>query len=436
MKHYSASLVGQANQVDDTTIDSSLMVGANDSIEFAGANTSTNTGVGLIIDTTSPEDKYLRGDGQEAAITGLQLGLNSISALHLPLQNATADGYVDSQIVQSGVGTGAVMITLGDSAATTTEVTGGLNVGGDAVITGSLTVAGSTTFNHSEISTYADTYLELNVSQDRTTGGGTPGIGGILVEDTYTAGDPATDVVFGGWRFNGTATTANPNGRWEYNLAANADGSGGTWIGFDEDFVNSLQGGTGISIHTTGTIDGLTGTEVSPIVEVDLTATAIAAGTGVGRGGLQFDGTEAAGTIGIADNGVAESMLNITNAPTAGHILTAGATNSGQFTWVDPGSVGSAGSVRKLIQNITEDEDGSGDTADEVYTVDTTIANAGVSDANLGINLIVSVYEYVNGTDDAGGLNQVIPQSTVITGTSVTVTLPAGGFNGRIVITG
>ena len=106
MKHFSASLIGQSNQVDDTNIDSRLQIGANDSIEIAAPNTGAG-GVGLIITTTDAADKYLDGSGRERLLTDIA-GTNVVTNLHVPLSNGT--DYVDSQITQSVTGSGNATI--------------------------------------------------------------------------------------------------------------------------------------------------------------------------------------------------------------------------------------------------------------------------------------------------------------------------------------
>ena len=434
MKHYSASLVGQNNAVDDANIDSRLQIGADDSLEIAAPHTDSTTGVGLEITTADPETKYLRGDGQEALITGLQLGLNNITALHVPLQNATADAYVDSQISQSAVGTGAVNITIGDDAAGTTSVTGNLSVGGNATIsgnttiTGNLDVTGETNFRHQSISTYTDTFIELNVAQDVASNDPlagqsvTGGVGGILVESdvTYSAQGVASATQLGGLRFNGAFNSGA--GRWEYNNGVTGtDGSGGTWVPFTSGTLTAVQGGNGISVATTGTIDGLTASATEPVVSVDLTATAAGTGGLAVTTGTTGDGNE---TLGIAANGITEQMLNVPGtAGQAGNVLSLVDATAGTFGWVPAGG---GGTTRKITSPI-----GTG-TGTQTYSVDTTTTNSQVTGTNLGIDVIVAVYEDAAG----GGRSQIIPESVTVTATSVTVVLPAGGVNGDIVIIG
>ena len=118
-------------------------------------------------------------------------------------------------------------------AVTGVAVDGNLTVSGNTTVTGNLDVTGTTNFRHQAVSTYSDTFLELNVAQDvdsedaGAATGGTDGVGGILVESDFSrAAGVATGTQFGGLRFNGAADGGN--GQWEYNLNATAAGGNGT----------------------------------------------------------------------------------------------------------------------------------------------------------------------------------------------------------------
>ena len=427
MKHFSASLVGQANQVDDSAIDSRLLIGANDSIEIGAANTATSTGVGLIITTTAADTKYLDGSGQERLLADIP-GAAVVTNLHVPISNGTT--YVDSVITQSGAGPGAsgseISINLGDNAFENTNVSGNLTVAGNTSITGNLVVTGTTQFNHETIAQYADTYLELNVAQDKTSAQ-VSGEGGILVEDSFDAG--GGNLSYLGLRLNGASTSAH---KIQYNAATDAAGTAGTWVDLDFGDVETIQGGAGITVSTTGADqDGLTPSVANPIVSIDLTTTA------AGAGGLIL--TDGAGTgdatLGIAPAGITEQFFNVPGtAGVANDVLTLVDPTAGTLGWVSRSTVGSAGgtgTVRKVTMDIA-----SSGTSTQTYTVDTTTANSQVDMTNIGTNVTVAVYEFVNGSDDAGGLDMLIPENIRVSATSVVVTIPAGGVDGRIVITG
>ncbi len=430
MKHYSASLVGQANQVDDTTIDSRLQIGADDSLVITNANDgtiafSTSGGDGLYILRSNKSDAanlyYLDGSGQERLLTDID-GTEVVEALHVPISNAAGDAYVDSQITQSVVGDGGTpTITIGDAVGSTTAVTGILTVGGDATIAGSLTVQGDVTYLDSLNTRIEDQWLELNVP-DTSAGAATPpATAGILFANDVAVPMGTTPTSFAGIRWAGT--------EFEWNATAAADGTGGTWNPFGSD-VNYV-GGEGIAIATSGTIDGVTATTAAPIISVDLTTTA------AGEGGLEFDvvAGDTNNTLGIAQAGVTEQMLNVPGtAGAADDILTLVDATAGTFAWVSRAIVASAG-ASGTVRKVTEDITASG-TADRVHVVDTTTTNSQVSTTDIGINVVVAVYEDASVGQDNSSLSQVIPQSIVVTASNVTVTLPAGGIKGRIVITG
>ncbi len=423
MKHYSASLVGQANQVNDTTIDSRLQIGADDSIEIAAPNTGAG-GIGLIITTTAADTKYLDGSGQERLLSSIS-GTEIVAALHVPISNAAGDGYVDSQITQSVVGDGGTpTITIGDAVGSTTAITGILTVGGAATIAGNLTVNGALTYLDTANTRIEDQWLELNVPD--TSGGAVtpPATAGILFANDVEVGQNTSPVSFAGIRWSGT--------EFEWNADATASGANTAsttdWQAFGS---SDLVAGEGISIVTTGTVDGVTATAADPVISVDLTATA------AGEGGLEFDAVVGNGnnTLGIAQGGITEQMLNATGtAGAADDILTLVDATAGTFAWVSRATVASAGSSG-TVRKVTMDIASSGATT-QTYTVNTTTTNTQVSTTNIGINVVVAVYEFVNGTDDTGGLSQIIPEAVTVSSTAVSVVIPAGGVNGRIVVTG
>ena len=440
MKHYSASLIGQSNQVEDTTIDSRLQIGANDSIEILAPNTtSTGTdattpvisGVGLHISTTAAEDKYLDGAGRERLLSAIP-GAAVVTNLHVPISNGTT--YVDSVVTQSAQGPGAsgseITINLGDNAFENTAISGDLGVAGDVTITGGLTVMGATDFQHSSISTYADTYIELNVKSDKTSAQTTGQVGGILIEDTFDAG--GTNATYGGLRWNGGSTAAN---KWEYNNSAAADGTGGAWVAFGGGAVTSVQGGQGVRVATSGTDatnDGLTPSVASPVLSIDLTATA------AGVGGLGFTTVAGNGndTLGIAPEGITEQMLNA-NTGTATQVLTLANATTGAFAWVDQSTIANAGSgtVRKVGEDFAAVAATPTPTASTV-TVDTTTTNSLISGSNFGSDVQVAVYEDISSGADGSELSQILPQSIVVNASRVVITFPNGRPKGRVVITG
>ena len=269
----------------------------------------------------------------------------------------------------------------------------------------------------------------MNVAQDTTTGdntGGTNGVGGILVESDFTrTNGVATATQLGGLRFNGGHNSGA--GRWEYNngITDAADPNGtGTWLPFAEGTVTSVQGGNGITVATSGTVDGLTASTTDPVVSIALT------GDGPGAGGLVLTNPADTGTpatdngnqtLGIDVNGITEQMLNVPgDAGVAGNILSLVDPTAGTFAWV---AAGGTGNVNKYARNFQADAAGT-------ITITRGAGQTNTTHGFSGSDFSVIVYEILNSSGnkitntapdagdnsvtDATSLSQVIPESTVI----------------------
>ena len=410
----------------------------------------TRPGAGLVIDSLNGATHVLGADGREVSIAGF--GSVNANTSGIPVKGVDDDGnliFVNSIITEVFEGATPPASnydgTGGDNADTSTNSNAtGVNIAGNltvannltvtqnATITGNLTVQGDTVFHTSTVSQYEDQFIELNVSQDKTAAS-TSGIGGILIEHTHDAG--GGNELFGGLRFNG-AHNSNV-GRWEYNLAAEMDGSAsvntstgavGEWIAFPMGTLTGIGNGNGITVSTTAVEDGVTGTEAAPLVSLNLTGSH-ATETTASRGGLAFTnvGTTAGDTsVGIAQGGVDATMMNVTTAPTSSedNYLLSYNHASTNFTWVAPGGTGS---INRAI--IT----GTKAAADTVVTISPEdVAGTGVGQTATGIgvgeqNLTVTVYEMLT-----GGFSQILPESIVISSASgtegqVTVTFGATG---------
>ena len=452
MKHYGALLTGANNTVAE---DSSVLTVGNstaaqgvaatqDSIviyNLAGPSGATDKAVsaaGLVIVPSAVgrgNTHILGADGREVEIAAI--GGNSLNSREtfIPTKGVDADGndiFVNSIISEefdTTTPTPSNYDMTGDSATTTTNsnavgvniggnlnVTNNLSVTGNTTITGNLDVTGSTNFRHETISQYSDTFIELNVAQDKTTAS-LNGTGGLLVEHTFDAG--GGNALYGGLRFNGTADSNV--GRWEYNLAADVNGDPsvatstgavGEWIPFPMGTLTGVQGGNGVTVQTTGTHDGLTASPTNPVIELDLHTTAADRSTLGGLAIVDVTGGTGNNELGIAAGGIVEEMLSATNTPTAGNILSAAA--DGRFTWV---AAGGTGNVNKFTISGTK----------AAMTTSVTVGTSAIS-ATSGIaagdqNLQVQVFESVT-----NGFSQILPESIVISDGTV-------GSAGDVIIT-
>lgn len=431
MKHYGAVLTGDNNILDggeSSILNIGTAASNNDVIVIHNDNTTTGTSdaasdgsvAGLVIvpSTSGRGATHVIGaDGREVAIASLG-SVNSVTA-DFPVKGIDASGnsiFVNSIISEVAPAGGLNYDATADGATNATnsnatgvqvggnlELTnnGNLTVAGNASIVGNLVVTGSTQFNHQSISQYADTFIELNVAQDKSAAD-TNGIGGVLVEHSFDAN--GANARYGGLRFNGAA---NSNvGQWEYNLAADVNGAAtvntntgatGEWIPFASGTLTGITEGNGINVSTTATEDGNTGTAAAPLVSVALTTTA------AGEGGLEFDNPTGDGnsTIGIAQAGITEQMLNATGtAGTAGQILSLADPALGTFQWV---AAGGTGTINRYV------ETGTKAAATTSVTVGSTAitATSGITAAEQ--NLTITVFE-----STTNGFSQIIPESIVI----------------------
>ena len=448
MKHYGAVLTGDSNIVDggessllvigtSTTNDDTLVIHNNNTTTGATDAAADGSVGGLVLVPSVAgrgETHVIGADGREVEIDGNFGSINSTTA-RVPVKGINAAGndiFVNSIITEVHA-TGLNYDATADGATTSTmsnadgiqiagnvaiTSSGNLTVAGNTTMTGNLTVQGNTVFHTSTVSQYEDSFIELNVAQDKTAPA-TSGTGGILVEHTYDAG--GGNELFGGLRFNGAA---NSNvGQWEYNLAADINGGAtasgtatGAWIPFAAGTLTGVRNGNGITVSESATEDGITGTAAEPLVSVNLTG-AFPTETAASQGGLAFTNvgtTNGDTSIGIAQGGVDAGMLDVTAAASAAldNFLLSYNHAAGNFTWVAPGGTGSINRAvitgTKLMLTTS------------VVIPRTSVAGTGVGQTATGIgegeqNLTVTVYEAV--TD---GFSEILPESIVISSASGT----------------
>ena len=429
MKHYGAVLTGPNNIVDGSE-SSSLVIGTsstdNDNLvihNIAGPSGSTDkliTASGLVIvpSAAGRGNSFLIGaDGREVSYADVVAGAGVAASTNsatgtFPIKGVNAANesiFANSIITEIAPSGGLNYDATGDGAtAATNSNADGINIAGNLVvsdnvtITGNIEVAGTATYTHPSVAVYADKYIEFNVGTTRTTAK-TAGDGGFLVETAHDAG--GGNPTFGGFRYNSSATN---NSKLEYSADAGADGSG-TWTPL-ADGLSSVRGAAGISVATTGTVDGLTPSTSSPTIKLDLDTTA--------TGGLGFTvGTDAAGQVGIKADGVRETMLataaDTTNsgdaAAASGDVLVYNDAGDGSFTWVAQSDL-----------SITPTS---------AYTADHTAATGGVitvpaaTHLQTGSDFTVIVSEYLTsggvqhtGAGAVAGLrkSQIIPESIIV----------------------
>ena len=459
MKHYGALLTGVNNEVDGGA-DSVLTVGDNDAIIIRAPRLSTAADLGdditdaealaasgLVIATANGATHVLGADGREVAIAGFG-SVNTVTA-RVPVKGVDTNGnaiYVNSIITETHATVDGLNYDENTDLATTAtlsnaqgvNIAGNLSISGTTTIGGNLEVTGTTNFRHSSTTTYSDTFIELNVAQDITDSDDpnynatvTGGVGGILVESNYNrASGVVTATKLGGLRFNGdydTPGTTDNVGRWEYNNGitdVNDPNGTGSWVPFSEAVVETVRGGNGITVATSGTIDGLTASAENPVVSIALTA------DGPGAGGLVLTNPADTGTaatdngnqtLGIDVNGITEQMLNVPgDAGVAGNILSLVDPTAGTFAWV---AAGGTGNVNKYARNFQADAAGT-------ITITRGAGQTNTTHGFSGSDFSVIVYEILNSSGtkitntapdagdnsvtDATSLSQVIPESTVI----------------------
>ena len=438
MKHYGAVLTGDSNIVDggessllvigtSSTNDDTLVIHNNNTTTGATDAAADGSVGGLVLVPSAAgrgETHVIGADGREVEIDGNFGSINSTTA-RVPVKGINAAGndiFVNSIITEThatglnydaiadGATTGTMSNADGIQIAGNVAITssGNLTVAGNTTMTGNLTVQGNTVFHTSTVSQYEDSFIELNVAQDKTAAS-TSGTGGILVEHTYDA--DGGNELFGGLRFNGAA---NSNvGQWEYNLAADINGGAtatgtatGAWIPFAAGTLTGVRNGNGITVSESATEDGITGTDAEPLISVNLTGSFATETTTANQGGLAFTNvgsTNGDTTLGIAARGVDATMLDTTNADLTtdenGYILSYSHTAT-NFTWIPRGGTGTShtGAIERekgaLVPLLT-------------FTAAELAAAAGFTAGTEDLN--ITVYEPV-----ANGYAQILPQSIVV----------------------
>ena len=276
------------------------------------------------------------------------MGFSFNSALTIPIVNAAGDGHVNSALTQTDVSSGTQTVTAG----------------GNFVIDGDLQVKGTTTTVESTTVTLADKFLELGTPSDAEANiAAAANSGGLLIVDSTSGGSTGTNATkaFGGLRWNGLVN------RFQWS-ADTVDGDGGTWNEFGA--IDSVAAGAGITIDVTA--------PRAPKVAVEIEALGVA----TNQGGLALEGTGDAAVLAVADAGIGEGKLAITNTGTAGQVLTLAnqTTNPNEFTWATPDT----GFARK--QSFT----GTKALADAAVTI---VAGSLAANNQLGQDVSVSVYE-------------------------------------------
>ena len=383
MKHYGAVLSGDNNILDggDSSI---LTIGTsssnNDSIVIynaapatATANKVIGTDFGLTLvpyntitytGANNVPSHVLGADGREVAVADLSTPQDFNTRGVIPVASDSTDGftgsgdgdqYIDSAISQTGAGSSSTI-----------------------TIAGNLQVSGTTTTVDSTTVTLADKFLELGTASADFSA--MKDSGGLLIVGSRTSGTNA----YGGFRWNEDDTKFE----WSSDTTTGADG---TWNDFGS--IDSVAAGAGIEIDVTA--------PRAPKVIVDIEALDVTAG----QGGLALDKSDDTAKLKIADEGIGEHNLAVTNAGTPGQVLSRTATN--QFTWVDQ----SGGFAQKQV--FTGSKSATATIAIPFAT--TAVPNTSHS---LGADIQVQCFESVT-----GGFSQFIPESIVIAADgSVTIT--------------
>ncbi len=354
------------NDGSGSTLDADTLDG-HDTAYFQTALTNPVTGTG-----TSGQVAYwdgtssIAGENQLSASRG-GTGINGATAANGTLLIGNGTGYTLATLtdgagitVTEGAGTITIASTLGTSVDLASEVTGTLPVANGG--TGATTLADLIT-----LSTHTTGNYVASVSNGSGITGGSAGSEGAAL--TLALGALTAD-----WNQTGAFDIALNNASSELKIL----GSAGTYYGiFDVGALGSDQTysfTTGGTVWTSGndgsgstldadTLDGISSASFVQTSGLLFTAAGtsgssqsinqgdtltIAAGTGITTTGGATDTVTIAATLGtdiasseIVDSTIAEADLSVTNAATAGYILSYDA--GGGFTWIaNTGGTGSS----------------------------------------------------------------------------------------------
>ena len=394
MKHFGAQLAGLNNQVDGGE-DSLLLVGANDTLVIqtpntTGGQTLDGSVAGLVINSANGSSHVLGADGREIAIADLTTSVNT--NLFVPISNGSA--FVNSEIQQSQTTAGDITITLGSSTADSVVISGNLQVNGTTTTVNSTTI---------DVADRYATYAHTDLSSDKLAIDG-----GIFVEHIVSSGA----ATYAGIR-------VGADGVWEVTSNATTDdGSTGTWtdLGLSTGGIQSVQGGIGIEVTTSGAKDGLTGSAQSPVLSLDLRSTEVSSSAATPGGGLATVPTGATGELSIDFGGITAGNFATSIATTRTGLANGNAQQAlvsqgnGGFAWAN------VGTVREFIARGTK--------ATSTTFVSVPQATHGLTfsgGATTDEAFTVQVYE-----EQTNRISQILPEAIYIYDTAVS----AGAANG------
>ena len=436
MKHFGAILSGDNNVVDGG--DSSILTIGESTAAQGVANTQDSIVIYNVAGPTGATDKttssagfvlvpsatgrgathVIGADGREIAISTISGTFNpTAGTIPLAMDGSDADtdpdSWADSALTQTGTSTSSTVTAAGN-----------------LTVNGNLQVLGTTTNINSTQVDIADAFITL-ADTDLPVSNTTPVSninGGILVETDRTSDGTTETKTYGGLRYNATTN------QWEASSDTNATGVG-TWtpFGMAGASVTAIQGGDGVTVATTGMVDGLTASTNTPVASVAVTAAGISSST-VAGGGLGIDAVTGNGnnTLGIAFGGITAGQFataisttrtGLANG-TAGQVLQS--QGNGGFSWGD-----ATGSVRKYGGNQTV----------VAGVISIPAATHGLSTTDTDYSVKIYEYQDTSGNQVTGSTltaatryNEIFPEAVTIgrlsagTGTellgTVTITLP------------
>ena len=227
----------------------------------------------------------------------------------------------------TGVAIASGAISIGQAVATTSDVTfNDVQVDGDQVITGNLTVNGTQTNINTATLSVED--LNITVGKLATTSAATNGAG--LTFGAWSSGTiPTLTWDHSNARFAmNKSLAANIVGNLTGNVTGNTSGSSGSTTG---------NAATATALATARTIGG-TSFDGTANIAVALSATATALATARTIGGVSFDGTANINLPGVNASGTQDTSGNAATATTAGTVTTAAQTaitSVGSLTGLD-----------------------------------------------------------------------------------------------------
>ena len=290
--------------------------------DSAGAAKFLSLGTGLSISGTTLSGAALYADSDaRGAISVTDAGGDGSLAYNNSTGVITYTGPSASEVrAHISAGTGVAIasgaISIGQAVATTSDVTfNDIQVDGNQVITGNLTVNGTQTNINTATLSVED--LNITVGKLATTSAATNGAG--LTFGAWSSGTiPTLTWDHSNARFAmNKSLAANIVGNVTGNVTGNTSGSSGSTTG---------NAATATALATARTIGG-TSFDGTANIAVALSATSTALATARTIGGVSFDGTANINLPGVNATGSQDTSGNATTATTAGTVTTAAQTN-------------------------------------------------------------------------------------------------------------